>query len=46
MVETREAIASLKNDLIKAQKIRDNKLEYDKVALEIMKLQSRDAYQE
>ncbi|KAI8343673.1 hypothetical protein BC941DRAFT_411985 [Chlamydoabsidia padenii] len=46
VVETRAAIASLKNDLIKAQKIRDNKLEYDKVALEIMKLQSRDAYQE
>ncbi|CAO3586344.1 unnamed protein product [Absidia cylindrospora] len=46
VVETREAITSLKDDLVKAQKIRDNKLEYDKVALEIMKLQTRDAYQE
>ncbi|CAO3607752.1 unnamed protein product [Cunninghamella blakesleeana] len=46
VVETRNAIISLKDELINAQKIRDNKLEYDKVALEIMKLQTRDAYQQ
>lgn len=39
-------IVSLKDDLKKAQKIRDQKLEYDRVAREIMKLNTRDAYAE
>ncbi|KAI9309689.1 hypothetical protein BJ944DRAFT_258139 [Cunninghamella echinulata] len=46
VVKTRNDISSLKDELVKAQKIRDNKLEYDKVALEIMKLQTREAYQQ
>ncbi|KAI8384832.1 uncharacterized protein BYT42DRAFT_633482 [Radiomyces spectabilis] len=41
---TRVEIKGLKEELSKAQKIRDNKLEYDKVAREIMKLQTRDEY--
>ncbi|CAO3656055.1 unnamed protein product [Mucor hiemalis] len=36
----------LKSDLVKAQKGRDHKLEYDRVAREIMKLNTRDTYNE
>ena len=39
-------IVSLKQDLLAAQKIRNHKLEYDRVAREIMKLDTRDAYTE
>ncbi|KAF7728534.1 THO complex subunit 7 [Apophysomyces ossiformis] len=44
IVGARERITGLKEELKIAQKGRDNKLEYDKVAREIMKLQTRDAY--
>lgn len=39
-------IVSLKQDLTKAQKARDHKLEYDRVARDIMKLNTRDMYKE
>lgn len=39
-------IITLKEDLIKAQKVRDQKLEYDRVAREIMKFDTRDTYAE
>jgi peptidoglycan hydrolase CwlO-like protein len=39
-------IETLKSDLVKAQKARDHKLEYDRVAREIMKLNTRDTYNE
>ncbi|KAG2209174.1 hypothetical protein INT47_005466 [Mucor saturninus] len=39
-------IVSLKDDLKKAQKVRDHKLEYDRVARDIMKLSTRDTYKE
>ncbi|GAA5817468.1 hypothetical protein MFLAVUS_011016 [Mucor flavus] len=39
-------IVSLKQDLTKAQKVRDHKLEYDRVARDIMKLNTRDVYKE
>lgn len=39
-------IVSLKDDLKKAQKVRDHKLEYDRVARDIMKLNTRDTYKE
>ncbi|KAI9251416.1 hypothetical protein BDA99DRAFT_575145 [Phascolomyces articulosus] len=41
---TAQQISSLKDELKEAQKVRDNKLEYDKVAREIMKLETRDSY--
>ncbi|KAI7853145.1 hypothetical protein BDC45DRAFT_511433 [Circinella umbellata] len=41
---TAEQISSLKDELKEAQKVRDNKLEYDKVAREIMKLETRESY--
>ena len=43
-VESTTDIESLKSDLVKAQKARDHKLEYDRVAREIMKLDTRDTY--
>ncbi|KAI9496014.1 Tho complex subunit 7-domain-containing protein [Zychaea mexicana] len=46
VVATAEQISSLKDELKEAQKVRNNKLEYDKVAREIMKLQTRDEYQQ
>jgi hypothetical protein len=39
-------IVTLKEDLIVAQNVRNHKLEYDRVAREIMKLDTRDAYRE
>ncbi|CEP17261.1 hypothetical protein [Parasitella parasitica] len=39
-------IVALKEDLIKAQKARDQKLEYDRVAREIMKFETRNTYAE
>jgi THO complex subunit 7 len=39
-------IAGLKDELAKAQRVRDHKLEYDRVAREIMKLNTRDTYNE
>ncbi|OAD74730.1 hypothetical protein PHYBLDRAFT_158501 [Phycomyces blakesleeanus NRRL 1555(-)] len=44
--EARDQISDLKEDLKKAQKVRDNKLEYDQVAREILKLETREAYHE
>lgn len=44
--EAMKDIVSLKQDLLAAQKIRNHKLEYDRVAREIMKLDTRDAYTE
>ncbi|KAI7868248.1 hypothetical protein BDF14DRAFT_1881039 [Spinellus fusiger] len=44
--EARDQISDLKQDLKKAQKIRDNKLQYDQVAREILKLETREAYHE
>ena len=37
-------IVTLKDDLVKAQKSRDQKLEYDRVAREIMKFETRNTY--
>ncbi|KAI8879868.1 hypothetical protein K501DRAFT_325283 [Backusella circina FSU 941] len=42
--KAKEDIISLKEELIEAQKIRDHKLEYDRVAREIMKLKKRETY--
>ncbi|GAN03772.1 hypothetical protein MAM1_0047d03227 [Mucor ambiguus] len=39
-------IVTLKEDLVKAQKSRDQKLEYDRVAREIMKFETRNTYAE
>ncbi|KAF1796640.1 hypothetical protein V8B55DRAFT_1394114 [Mucor lusitanicus] len=39
-------IVTLKEDLVKAQKARDQKLEYDRVAREIMKFETRNTYAE
>ncbi|KAI8636426.1 hypothetical protein BD408DRAFT_426126 [Parasitella parasitica] len=39
-------IVALKEDLIKAQRARDQKLEYDRVAREIMKFETRNTYAE
>lgn len=39
-------IVTLKEDLIVAQNVRNHKLEYDRVAREIMKLDTRDAYRD
>ncbi|KAI8075100.1 hypothetical protein BC940DRAFT_287444 [Gongronella butleri] len=39
-------VQGLRHELQGAQKIRDNKLEYDKIALEIMKHKSREEYAE
>ncbi|CEI92721.1 hypothetical protein RMCBS344292_06974 [Rhizopus microsporus] len=44
--EAMKDIVSLKQDLLAAQKIRNHKLEYDRVAREIMKLDTRDSYTE
>lgn len=43
---TAEQIASLKDELKEAQRIRNNKLEYDVVAREIMQLEERSIYHE
>lgn len=43
---TAEQIASLKDELKEAQRIRNNKLEYDVVAREIMQLEERSTYHE
>ncbi|KAI9314540.1 hypothetical protein BX666DRAFT_1967651 [Dichotomocladium elegans] len=43
---TADQISSLKDELREAQKVRNNKLEYDKVAREIMKLETREVYHE
>lgn len=43
---TAEQIASLKDELKEAQRIRNNKLEYDVVAREIMQLEERATYHE
>lgn len=45
-LSARKDIMSLKEELKRAQKIRDHKLEYDRVAREIMKLETRDTYNE
>ncbi|RCI03146.1 THO complex subunit 7 [Rhizopus stolonifer] len=39
-------ITVLKTDLIEAQRVRDQKLEYDRVAREIMNYETRDTYNE
>lgn len=39
-------IVTLKDDLVEAQKTRDQKLEYDRVAREIMKFETRNTYAE
>ncbi|ORX42366.1 hypothetical protein DM01DRAFT_346807 [Hesseltinella vesiculosa] len=45
VAQSQNDIQNLREDLIQAQKVRDNKLEYDKVALEVMKLKTREEYQ-
>lgn len=39
-------IVTLKKDLIVAQDVRNHKLEYDRVARDIMELETRDTYKE
>jgi THO complex subunit 7 len=39
-------IITLKDDLVIAQRMRDQKLEYDRVARDIMKFETRDTYAE
>ncbi|CAO3680991.1 unnamed protein product [Umbelopsis vinacea] len=43
--DTQSHISKLKQDLAKANEIRDNKLEYDQIAHDILQLEGRDTYE-